>query len=85
MSDVAQWLEDLGLGQYSSAFAENGVDFRSLPHLTEQDLKDLGVLLGHRRVLLTANQWGSEVDIGPRLGEPTRAICRILGMCEQPG
>ncbi len=54
MSDVAQWLEELGLGQYSSAFAENGVDFRSLPHLTEQDLKDLGVLLGHRRVLLAA-------------------------------
>ncbi len=27
----------------TEVFAENDVDFRALPHLTEQDLKDLGV------------------------------------------
>ncbi len=44
----------LRLEKYAETFAENGVDLHSLPHLTEQDLKDLGVLLGHRRVLLSA-------------------------------
>src|SRR5258708_13820186 len=54
MRDVDQWLDDLGLRQYARTFIENGVDRRALRHLTEQDLRDLGVLLGHRRVLLAA-------------------------------
>src|SRR5258708_31248928 len=54
MRDVERWLNDLGLRQYAEAFVENGVDRRALRHLTEQDLRDLGVLLGHRRVLLAA-------------------------------
>src|SRR5260370_29883556 len=54
MRDVERWLDDLGLRQYAQAFIENGVDGRALRHLTEQDLRDLGVLLGHRRILLAA-------------------------------
>lgn len=54
VSDVAQWLEALGLGQYAPTFAENGIDRRSLPHLTERDFEVMGVLLGHRRLLLAA-------------------------------
>jgi class 3 adenylate cyclase len=49
---VGQWLDDLGLGRYRHAFFENGVDGRALPHLTDSDLQDLGVLLRHRRILL---------------------------------
>lgn len=52
--DVAQWLEALGLGKYSDVFAENDVDFRALPELTDDDLKELGVSLGHRRILQRA-------------------------------
>ena len=51
---VTEWLEQLGLGQYVQVFAENDIDLRSLPKLTEQDLKDLGVSLGHRRVFQDA-------------------------------
>ena len=54
MSDVARWLEKLGLGKYSEVFAHNDIDSRALSELTEQDLKELGVSLGHRRVLLNA-------------------------------
>jgi len=54
MQDVPQWLEGLGLGQHAAAFVDNDIDFRALPHLTEQDLKDLGLSLGHRRILLAA-------------------------------
>src|SRR5690242_20798193 len=36
-------------------FAENDISFAVLPHLTEQDLKDLGITsVGHRRQLLLA-------------------------------
>jgi class 3 adenylate cyclase/predicted ATPase len=54
MSDLLKWLERLALGQYEAAFAENDIDFDALQHLTDQDLKDLGVSLGHRRKLLAA-------------------------------
>jgi class 3 adenylate cyclase/tetratricopeptide (TPR) repeat protein len=53
--DVADWLNQLGLSQYQSAFAEHEIDAGVLPQLTAEDLKELGVrLLGHRRKLLTA-------------------------------
>ncbi len=55
-TDIREWLEGLELGEYAEAFVENGVDLRALPHLSEDDLKELGVLLGHRRILLAAIQ-----------------------------
>src|SRR5215472_1760122 len=54
MQPIAEWLEKLGLGQYAQRFAENGIDLSDLRHLTDQDLKDVGVLLGHRRRMLAA-------------------------------
>src|SRR6516162_7339168 len=55
MQQVADWLQKLGLGQYAQRFAENDISFVILPHLTDQDLKELGVTsLGHRRQLLLA-------------------------------
>ena len=52
--EFANWLEGLGLGQYAEAFAENAIDLRTLPALTEADLKELGLKLGHRRLLQQA-------------------------------
>lgn len=40
--DIVNWLESLGLGQYAEVFAENAIDLRTLPALTEDDLKELG-------------------------------------------
>jgi class 3 adenylate cyclase/tetratricopeptide (TPR) repeat protein len=54
MQQIADWLKKLGMSEYTQRFAENGVDFSVLPHLTDQDLKDIGVLLGHRRKILAA-------------------------------
>ena len=54
MQDLAQWLEELGMSEYAQSFVENGIDLTVLPDLTDQDLKDIGVLLGHRRKLLRA-------------------------------
>ena len=54
MQEIADWLEKLGMSEYARRFAENGISAAALPHLTDQDLKDMGVLLGHRRILLAA-------------------------------
>ena len=54
MQQIADWLEKLGMSEYAQRFAENGIDVSALPHLTDQDLKDVGVLLGHRRKMLAA-------------------------------
>jgi class 3 adenylate cyclase len=51
--DVAAWLKNLGLGQYETAFRDNGIDEAVLPHLTVEDLKEIGVAtVGDRRMLL---------------------------------
>ena len=54
VQEIAEWLDKLGMSEYAQRFAENGIDFGVLPDLTDQDLKDIGVLLGHRRKLLRA-------------------------------
>jgi class 3 adenylate cyclase len=54
MRQVADWLRALGLGQYGQAFAENGIDIEVLPELTDRDLEQLGIPLGHRRKMLHA-------------------------------
>ena len=54
MRGIAEWLESIGLPEYAQRFAENGIDLSVLRDLTDQDLKDLGVLLGHRRKILRA-------------------------------
>jgi class 3 adenylate cyclase len=49
-----QWLEELGMSEYSQRFAENRIDLSVLPDLTDQDLEKLGVVLGDRRKMLRA-------------------------------
>jgi class 3 adenylate cyclase/predicted ATPase len=51
---IAEWLASLGLSEYAQRFAENYVDASVLPDLTDQDLAELGVPLGHRRKILRA-------------------------------
>src|SRR5262245_35955787 len=54
MKGIAEWLASIGLSEYAQRFAENAIDLSVVRDLTEQDLKDLGVLLGHRRKILRA-------------------------------
>jgi len=54
MNGIAEWLESIGLAEYTQRFAENAIDVSILRDLTDQDLKELGVLLGHRRKMLRA-------------------------------
>src|SRR5947208_8173173 len=54
MKGIAEWLASLGVSEYAQRFADNAIDLSVIRDLTEQDLKDLGVLLGHRRKILRA-------------------------------
>jgi SAM domain (Sterile alpha motif) len=54
MQHIADWLDDLGVRQYAQRFAENEIDVSVLRYLTDQDLKDIGIPLGHRRKMLAA-------------------------------
>src|SRR5262249_40027270 len=54
MKGIAEWLASIGLSEYAQRFADNAIDLSVIRDLTEQDLKDLGVALGHRRKILRA-------------------------------
>ena len=54
MASITEWLASLGLSEYAQRFTDNDIDVSILRHLTDQDLKELGVSLGHRRKILAA-------------------------------
>jgi class 3 adenylate cyclase/predicted ATPase len=65
--EIADWLKALGMSEYAARFAENGIDISVLCHLTDQDLKDIGVLLGHRRKIMAAiAELGRTVPAAPQ-------------------
>jgi class 3 adenylate cyclase/predicted ATPase len=78
MQQIADWLEELGMSEYAERFANNDIDASVLPELTDQDLKDLGVSLGHRRKMLRAIHDLDNVSVAatapaaPVETEPTR-------------
>jgi predicted ATPase/class 3 adenylate cyclase len=71
MTGIAEWLASIGLGEYAQRFGENAIDLSVVSDLTEQDLKDLGVLLGHRRKILRAiAELKGDVLRTPQTGTP---------------
>ena len=53
-NDITRWLEEIGLGEHAESFVENDIDFHLLPRLSTEDLKELGLSVGHRRRFLDA-------------------------------
>ena len=54
MASFADWLREVGLERYTAAFADNDIDFGNAGALSEADLKELGLTLGHRKNFLAA-------------------------------
>jgi class 3 adenylate cyclase/tetratricopeptide (TPR) repeat protein len=52
--ELRNWLRDLGLERYESAFVDNAIDRDVLPELTESDFEKLGIPLGDRKRLIKA-------------------------------
>lgn len=92
--ELAQWLASLGLQQYTAAFAAHDVGWATLPLLTDDDLKELGLSLGHRRLLQQALRQRQAVPPGtvtlpssqpPARGERrqiTVLFCDLVGSTE---
>lgn len=59
---IGAWLQELGLGEHEALFVDNHIDWDVLAELKPQDLRDLGLPLGHQKRLLRAI---SELDDGP--------------------
>jgi class 3 adenylate cyclase len=72
MQQIADWLKQLGMSEYAERFAENRIGVAALPPLTDQDLKDIGVLLGHRRIILAAIS--KVAGAAPATPEPTAQV-----------
>jgi SAM domain (Sterile alpha motif) len=72
MHQIADWLEKLGMSEYAQRFAENDIDSSILPYLTDQDLKELGISLGHRRKMLAVI--GELAGAAPATPKPDAAI-----------
>src|SRR5437764_8318002 len=50
--ELRLWLQRVGLDHLAHIFAANDIDLDLLPDLSDEDLKELGLSLGHRRRLL---------------------------------
>ena len=50
MSDIREWLESIGLGQYADAFDANEIGMDLLRQVDDQMLKDIGVSIGGHRL-----------------------------------
>jgi len=73
VTDLQQWLENVGLGQYADLFVRNGVDREILPSLDEEDLERMGIALGHRKRLVKAiAEHRAALAQAPRLGGGTQ-------------
>ena len=61
MEDLRQWLESLGLGQYTKKFEENDIDSDLVGDLTDEFLQAVGVTsVGHRmKILKAAGDYGA--------------------------
>jgi hypothetical protein len=54
--EIAAWLRDLGLERYTQAFLDAEVTHEALSELNEADLRELGLPLGPRKIVLKAIQ-----------------------------
>jgi SAM domain (Sterile alpha motif) len=86
MPEVADWLSALGMSEYAQRFADNDIDTAVLRHLTDQDLKELGVSLGHRRKMLAAiAQVAGAERTSPEPASTEPKPCFDLNCCHSRG
>jgi len=78
MSDLHQWLEGIGLGQYGDLFVANDIDREILLLLKDEEFEKLGISLGHRKALIKAAAEYAHLDPAPseRLDE-LRGLARL--------
>ena len=70
--EIDGWLRAIGLAEYAEMFRANDINIELLAQLTNDDLKDIGVVsLGHRKKLLRAiAEHAGAISVSPALSEP---------------
>jgi class 3 adenylate cyclase/tetratricopeptide (TPR) repeat protein len=64
--DITEWLNSLSLGVYAEAFSQNHIEAETLPSLTMEDLREMGVTsVGHRRRILAGIPSLSQTETQP--------------------
>src|ERR1700751_2118343 len=79
---LSEWLGKYGLDQYAQTFAENYIEYAVLPELTENDLENLGIAVGHRKKLLKAIEALTLVqreNREPEVRQITVMFCDLVG------
>src|ERR1700760_2257607 len=59
---LADWLRALGLERYVTVFEEHEIDAETVKHLTEEDLKEMGLPVGPRRKILASRSTAIVTD-----------------------
>ena len=72
MKSFAEWVRESGLQRYAAVFADNDIDFSNARTLSEADLRELGLTLGHRKNFLAALA-ALEASIPARPADPAAA------------
>jgi hypothetical protein len=80
--EIADWLRGLSLERYAETFRDNAIDVAVLPELSESDLEKLGVLLGHRKIMLRAIA-ALRGGAAENIAEPVPASAPIPGEAER--
>ena len=47
LTELSHWLVGIGLEKYAHSFADAEIEFTDLTELSDDDLKELGLPLGH--------------------------------------
>jgi len=79
MQQIAEWLDELGLSEHTERFVENRIDVAVLALLTDEDLKEIGIPLGHRRKILAA------INQGTRAAQPKPGEELAPSTAKEPG
>ena len=83
VTTIYEWLRSIGMSEYAERFAKNDIDIFVLRHLTDRDLRELGVSLGHRRKMLAAiSELASAVSAPQGIAERrqlTVMFCDLVG------
>jgi hypothetical protein len=81
---IGDWLAALGLEEYTGLFERERIDLEAARHLTDANLKDLGLPMGHRAKLLAAIAALDEaLVVPPRVGAVRSAGGRAQTDAEQ--
>ena len=88
MATIKEWLESIGLGAFAEAFESQAITLADVMDLTEDDLREIGLSVGHRKRFLAARtkHFGAAETVAAQPGDAaaerrhiTVMFCDLVG------